>query len=259
MDNSVGQTQSMVGTVQVPNYSGVNIQIFNPAVGAPGATLPQSTVNAPTYTYATNPGACYPPNYYTQNLANGANSNQNVAGQTQDSKNNQTAQDSLSSQNTNSQSSTQTNSTTETAKTSQVGKKMKEVEVVELTDDYIKTLEGYLNNSNKDIRLMAGKDVVARFSEDKTRKNDPALNALLNKMLQDPYQPVKFLAMSTLDAKLASGDEKTVKLLQGIQQTNSNKIAEKDDPVQASSVLLQMAGPRTKKLVESDENDTKSK
>ena len=242
MDNSVGQTQSIVGTAQVPNYSGVNIQIFNPAVGAPGATLPQSTVNAPTYTYTTNPGACYPPNYYTQNLANGANSNQNGAGQTQ-----------------NSQSSTQTNTTTETATTAQSGKKMKEVEVVELTDDYIKTLEGYLNNSNKDIRLMAGKDVVARFTEDKTRKDDPALNALLNKMLQDPYQPVKFLAMSTLDAKLASGDEKTVKFLQGIQQTNSSKIAEKDDPVQASSVLLQMAGPRTKKLVEAEENDKKSK
>ena len=40
-----GQGQS----VQVPNYSGVNIQIFNPSVTPPGGTAPVYNVNAPNY------------------------------------------------------------------------------------------------------------------------------------------------------------------------------------------------------------------
>lgn len=62
MENVVGQTQN----VQVPNYSGVHINIINPSVVAPGAAVPASNVNAST-TYTTNPA--YPANYYTQNLA----------------------------------------------------------------------------------------------------------------------------------------------------------------------------------------------
>ena len=56
MENTVGQAQ----TVQVPNYSGVNIQIFNPSVAAPGANTPAPTVNTANYTTI----PTYPANYY---------------------------------------------------------------------------------------------------------------------------------------------------------------------------------------------------
>lgn len=50
-----------------------------------------------------------------------------------------------------------------------------------------------MNNQNKDVRLMGAKEVLARLQEDESRKDDPALTALVNKMLQDPYQPIKNL------------------------------------------------------------------
>ena len=50
-----GQPQN----VQVPaTAAGVNIQIFNPSVGTPGAPAPTYNVNAP----------CYPSGYYTSSL-----------------------------------------------------------------------------------------------------------------------------------------------------------------------------------------------
>lgn len=204
MENMVGQAQAIQNpTVQVPNYSGVNIQIFNPSVAAPGASSPISTVNAGTYT----PAPSYPPNYYTQNLA-----------QPQPPK------------------------PVEPEK-----KKTEKREIVELTDDYVRNLESYLNNQNKEIRLMGAKEVLARLQEDDSRKDDLALNALVNKMLQDPYQPVKFIAMATLESGLASGDNLSVKLLQNIQQ---QKTGHGEDALKASNILLRMSGSRTQKEFE---------
>lgn len=210
MDNMVGNTQ----TVQVPNYSGVNIQIFNPSVTTPGAAAPVSTVNAGTYT--TNPG--YPANYYTQNLAQTQSQSQVI-------------------------NQAPTPEPVATAK-AEVADKTEKREIVELTDDYIKNLEGYLNNQKKDVRLMGAKELLNRLEEDESRKDDVALNALINKTLQDPYQPVKFIGMVALESKLATGNELTVKLLKNIQH---DKAGYGEDSLKASDILLRMSGQSTKK------------
>lgn len=206
MENIVGQPQS----VQVPNYSGVNIQIFNPSVSAPGAGAPISTVNAGNYSTAPS----YPPNYYTQNLA-----------QPQPPKPQEPEK-----------------------------KKTEKREIVTLTDDYIKTLEGYLENQNKQIRLMGAKEVLARLQEDDSRKDDAALNALVNKMLQDPYQPVKLLAMAALESRAAAGNDLTVKLLTNIQQQKTSAKTEDahkaEDALKASNILLKMSGNTMQKEFE---------
>lgn len=218
MVTSVGQGQN----IQVPNYSGVNIQIFNPAVAAPGAAVPGSSVNAPTY--STNP---YPANYYTQNLAQPAPPVQAVL---------------------------------------PADKKKEKREVVQLTDIYIKNLEMYLNNQKKDVRLMGAKEVLARLQEDESRKNDPALNALINKMLQDPYQPVKFIAMAALESRAAMGNQTTVGLLRNLQQltpaSSVNAINKKnafndEDSLKSSKILLKMSGPTVEKEFEV-KNDKRS-
>lgn len=196
MVDNIGQAQ----TVQVPNYSGVNIQIFNPSVAAPGANVPASNVNAQNY--STNP--VYPPNYYTQNLAQ-PNTVQPVQ---------------------------------------ETGKKKEVREIVQLTDDYVKTLEEHLSSQDNKVRLVGAKEVYARFKEDNSRKNDPALNALVNKMLQDPYQPVRFLAMSAIEQRIASGNSNSVPLLQSIQKT---KTTDQQDELKASNALLKMSEVTTSK------------
>lgn len=115
----------------------------------------------------------------------------------------------------------------------------KEKRVVVLTNEYIMSLENYLNNPNKDIRKMAAKEVISRLYEDKTRYDDAALNALLNKMLQDPNDSIKALAMSAFSSQLASGNDYTVKLLQDIQ---NNPNSDKNDVIDAANILLLMSG-----------------
>ena len=68
---------------------------------------------------------------------------------------------------------------------------------------------------------MGGKEVIARLEEDHSRKDDKALNALVNKMLQDPYTPVKILALSALDSRVVTGDDYTVGLLKQMQNSSS--------------------------------------
>lgn len=210
-------TQPQSQNVQVPNYSGVNIQIFNPTVATPGSTSAAPTVNAPTYSTAPAPG--YPPNYYTQNLAQPVQTPPPVQPAAEEKK------------------------------------KTEKREVVQLTDEYIKNLEGYLNNQNKDIRLMGAKEVMARLQEDDSRKNDPALNALVNKMIQDPYQAVKFIGMALLESREATGDDKTVQLLKVDQQNTKNY---GEDALKASNILLKMSANTTQKEFEAkDKNKAK--
>lgn len=111
--------------------------------------------------------------------------------------------------------------------------------VVALTDDYIKSLENYLNNPNDEIRLMASKEILMRLDEDKERYNDAALNALLNKMLQDPSKLIRVAALSAFASQLASGNDYTVELLHNIQ---NNPSADKEDVLQAADILLKMSG-----------------
>ena len=107
-----------------------------------------------------------------------------------------------------------------------------------MTDEYIRSLENYLNNPNDEIRLMASKEVLTRLDEDKNRYNDAALNALLNKMLQDPSKLIRIASLSAFGSQLASGNAYTVQLLQQIQ-TNPN--ADKEDVLQAADILLKMS------------------
>ena len=136
-------------------------------------------------------------------------------------------------------------------------KDTKEKRVVALTDEYIRSLENYLNNPNNDIRLMASKEILTRLDEDKNRYDDAALNALLNKMLQDPSKLVRIAALSAFASQLASGNDYTVKLLQNIQ---NNPSADKEDVLQAADILLKMsAGTEIKRIPVPKENDSGNK
>ena len=111
----------------------------------------------------------------------------------------------------------------------------KKTRVVALTNEYIMSLENYLNNPNTEIRLMASKEVLTRLDEDKSRYDDAALNALLNKMLQDPEKLIRIAALSAFSSQLASGNDYTETLLKQIQQ---NPNADKEDVLEASEILL---------------------
>ena len=132
----------------------------------------------------------------------------------------------------------------------------KETRVVALTDEYIKSLENYLNNPNDEIRLMASKEILTRLDEDKDRYDDAALNALLNKMLQDPSKLIRIAALSAFASQLACGNDYTVQLLNNIQ---SNPNADKEDVLQAADILLKMsAGTEVKNIPNPQNNENRN-
>lgn len=221
--------------VQVPaSMSGVNIQIFNPSVTPPGATPPTYNVNAP----------CYPSNYYTNPMGAGA---MNGAGQTGNGGNG-----SAIGANTGSEKNSETNKTSETE--TKDGKKTEKKKVVQLTDDYIRNLENYLNSQEKDIRLSAAKEVYSRLEEDTSRKDDKALTALINKMLQDPSEEIRVLAMAALQGRIVTGDDFTVGVLTRMQ---NDKAHYGMDAVDASKILLKMSGQQVEKEVPVTETSKK--
>ena len=124
------------------------------------------------------------------------------------------------------------------AEQKELEKNGKKTRVIALTNEYIMSLENYLNNPNTEIRLMAAKEVLTRLDEDKARFDDAALNALLNKMLQDPEKLVRIAALSAFSSQLASGNDYTVQLLTKIQ---NNPNADKEDVLQAADSLLKMS------------------
>lgn len=208
--------------VQVPNYSGVNIQIFNPSVTPPGATAPVYNVNAPTYQTGNGQMQSYPANYYTQKI---------------------TPTQGLGASATNATNTTNTTTTTNVENS----KKTEKRKIVQLTDNYIKNLEGYLNSQDKELRYMGAKEVIARLEEDESRKDDKALNALINKMLQDPYSKVRFLAMAALQSRIVTGDPLTAKILTYIQNSPAGY---GQDSLLASDILLKMSGQQVEKEFE---------
>ena len=124
------------------------------------------------------------------------------------------------------------------AEEKEIEKNSKKTKIIALTNEYIMSLENYLNNPNKEIRLMASKEILTRLDEDKDRYDDAALNALLNKMLQDPEKLIRIAALSALSSQLASGNDYTVKLLNDIQ---NNPRADKEDVIEAANILLKMS------------------
>ncbi len=230
-------------TIAVPGQAGVNIQIFNPSVMAPGTQPPVYNVNAPNY----GPNPAYPSGYYTNQWGNGAQplNSANQLGQQQVDPANQGGNNGTNSNaNSNANQTTTTNTNTNITTTNKNTEKRK---IVDLTDEYIKNLENYLNSQDKEIRLMGAKEVVDRLTEDETRADDKALNALINKMIQDPASVIRVLGLSMLDARLAKGDETTVKLLQNMQSSTD---AYGMDAVTAANVLLKMSGKQIEKEFE---------
>ena len=131
-----------------------------------------------------------------------------------------------------------TNIDAQKAEQAEAAKNEKKVKVVALTNEYIMSLEDYLNNPNTEIRYTAAKEILTRLDEDRSRYDDAALNALLNKMLQDPDKSIRVAAMSAFSSELASGNDFTIKLLKDIQ---NNPNSDKDDVVAAADILLKMA------------------
>lgn len=218
------QAQPQAQNLQIPaTASGVNIQIFNPSVGTPGAPAPTYNVNAP----------CYPSGYYTGTLGNDGKIHQGSDTQVPPQQ-----QDKGSS------------ATSRTDKTTQSDKKTEKRKIVELTDDYIRALENSLNSQDENIRLNAGKEVYDRLAEDDSRNDDKALNALINKMLQDPSDEVRILALAALEERIAKGDDYTVNVLKKMQQSDGGY---GQDAIDANKILLKMTGRQVEKEFEVNE------
>ena len=217
MQQPVVNYQTQPQNVQVPNYSGVNIQIFNPSVATPGGS-PVYNVNAPQYQVPN----CYPAGYYTGQIGG------------QNGQNNGLNQNS-SDTNTN----TNTNTTTTNKTVGEEKQKKEKRNIVELTDTYIKNLENYLNSQDKEIRMMGAKELIARIEEDESRKDDKALTALTNKMLQDPCPEIRVMALAMLNSRKITGDDYTKNVLQSMQQSEA---AYGQDSLAASEILLKMSG-----------------
>ncbi len=168
--------------------SGVNIYIYNPsAIGGPSSN---SVANA-TYGYPAPVTSPQPQIPVINNNNEAPNSNVSIA-----------------------------NTPIAPTSTADESKDKKTKKVVELTDEYIKTLEGYLKSQDQEVRKMGIVDLIKRFEEDGSRYEDPALTALLNIALQDPKANNRMLAMSPLSSEVAHGDNNTVSILQGLQQSD---------------------------------------
>lgn len=89
--------------------------------------------------------------------------------------------------------------------------------VVELTDDYIRQLESNLTDKDKNVRHHAIAELLNRFKEDESRKDDIRLINLLNLSLQDNSEPLIYTAMQALDNGYTNGNELTVKRLEAIK------------------------------------------
>ena len=238
-----------------PSANGVNIQIFNPSVGTPGAA-PTYNVNAP----------CYPSGYYTNSVGSDGkmHPNNSGVGQQGNNTNNGSVDGNVNTgtnngiignnNNTNSNNVTTNNNTTTVEHTQ---KKTEKRKIVELTDDYIKNLETYLDSQDKQVRLNAAKEVYARLEEDDSRWDDKALNALINKMLQDPSREIRFIALTALDGRICKGDDYTVGVLQRMQANNNDPLNQ--EAADANSILLKMSGRQVEKEFEvKDKKDKKA-
>ncbi len=113
--------------------------------------------------------------------------------------------------------------------------------IIPLTDDYIKSLENYLDSNNSKVRLMGIKGVIDRFKEDENRKDNPSLIPLLNKALQDTSPSVRFLALTALQLDYTKGDDITVQILKNLVNNSKENFGE--DAILASEALLKIATP----------------
>ena len=113
--------------------------------------------------------------------------------------------------------------------------------IIPLTDEYIKSLENYLNSDNSKIRLTGIKNVIDRFKEDEDRRDNPSPVPLLNKALQDSSPSVRFLALTALQLDYTKGDNITVQILKNMVENSKENYGE--DAILASEALLKIATP----------------
>lgn len=115
--------------------------------------------------------------------------------------------------------------------------------VVVLTDEYIQKLDQFLSGDDMELREYAASEVIKRLDEDKTRYNDKALNALVNKMILDPYDhKVRERGLIALDSQLASGDENTRTILEMVKQDPN--LLDRDKGI-IETALMQMEAQTT--------------
>ena len=258
-----------------PTASAVNIQIMNPTVGGAGG------VGAGSYAQnGCNCGIpCYPSGYYTGTVGAdgrlypnynpnaqaqagttnaptpqaGGGSNVNN-GEQNGNVNNGTNNGTIGNNTTNGENKAENGDKTNSANNDGDKKKTEKRKIVELTDDYIRNLESYLNSQEKEVRLNAAKEVYARLAEDESRHDDKALTALINKMLQDPSEEIRLIALSALEGRIVTGDDYTVGVLQKMQQKSDGY---GQDAVDASNILLKMSGKQVEKEFEVKDNQKK--
>lgn len=119
-------------------------------------------------------------------------------------------------------------------------KPLKKQQITPLTNEYIQSLESYMNSPDEQTRISGVKQIMARFKEDDSRKRDAALTALLNRSLNDRSGNVRVLGMTILASGYATGDNNTVGLLNRIQRESSSSSYNEDAHL-ASDALAQMA------------------
>lgn len=245
-ENSLNKIQNQPYYPQQQGPNAVSINIYSPTAysgNQPSACNPtaQSGVTNP---YASNFYPLYSPApapqgmFYPQNYNNLINYPQpyNLSGLNALPQNNQA--NNIPQDNKNTLNKNETNSVEK-----QDGKKdkSKEKEIIPLTDDYIKSLENYLDSNNSKVRLSGIKSVVDRFKEDENRKDNPSLIPLLNKALQDTSSTVRFMALTALQLGYTKGDDKTVEILNNLVANSKENFGE--DAALASDALLKIATP----------------
>lgn len=220
-------TSSIYSQTPAPQYSGVNIQILNPAgymapaqVQYPYCIIPNQTCNTPAPIQSQTPIAPQTPTIYDKSLPS------QTVPQAQDYIADQAPREGANASTTliNNLSDQNPIPNTSIVNNNEVENKphQKTKFIVELTDDYIKTLENYLRNENADVRKMGINELIKRYEEEKSRYNNPSLSALLNIALQDPSPSNRLLAMSVIASGSAQGNDDTIKLLQNL--TTSDKL-----------------------------------
>lgn len=249
--------QTQPQNLQIPaTTSGVNIQIFNPSVTPAGGQTPTYNVNAP----------CYPSSYYTSSVGSDGKLQPNNNTHSGDNVNNGTNSGTIGDNNNNTYTTNNNNTTNNNASnnadnadktdSTDTKKKTEKRKIVELTDDYIINLENYLNSQDKEIRRNAAKEVYQRLKEDDSRHDDKALTALINKMLQDPSEEIRVVALSALDERIVTGDDYTINVLKNMQQNNNGT---GQDAIDASNLLLKMSARQVEKEFEVKEENKKDK
>ncbi len=207
---------SIYNPSQPQTASGVNINIYNPA----GFSTPNMN---PSYIYPAGSCITQPIVQQTQPLPETKNiQNDSVVANTP------IKEDEISSK------------TKETDNT-------KTKEVVEINDNYIKTLENYLRSADNTVRRNGINELVKRFEEDSSRYDHPALTALLNIALQDSDPANRILAMTPVATGSAHGDENTAKILQQLQ--SSDKLYGEEAKMANESLLNTV---KTKKQIADD-------